>query len=214
MRKNWYTQRGVYVAANPTYRVDESDSRVHQLAATGRVHVFGYRAANMSAGFGKNEIVGLVSDICRIAWVYDGEKGILRHASAFGDLAWGMAISRRNGRVVIYEPDATLLKENERLAEYRKAIKFHEIKLRRSVPSVEPEAPLLVKLGIGTNATPLLDYAIEHSAFILEWLYSECFDHFRSIDGTANAKSFLLAKFAEANLPVFEIDDPDDLPYD
>ena len=207
MRTHWHTQRGVYHAANPTYRADEPNSRVHQLALAGHVHVFGYRAADMSPGFGFQETADFVRSVCTSPWVYDAEKGMLRPATVFGELAW-------YGALAIYEPDAMLLGENERVAQYRKAVKFHEIKKRRNVPSEEPEVPLLVKLGIGTSATPLLDYSLEHAAFVLEWFRWNCSNNIRTIDGTANAKSFLLAKFAEANLPVFEIDDPDDLPYD
>lgn len=214
MRRHWHTQRGVYMAANPRYRAAEPNSHVHQLALAGHVDVFGFRAADMSPGFGFQETADFLRDVCASPWVYDGENGILRHASVFGDLAWGMATDRGSGALAIYEPDVALLEENERLGQYRKAIKFHEIKKRRNVASEEPTVPLLVRLGIGTNATPLLDYVVQHSAFILEWFHCDWADNIRSIDGTANAKAFLLAKFAEANLPVFEIDDPDDLPYD
>ena len=199
MSRHWHTQRGVYHAANPTYRANEPNSLVHQLAQAGHVHVFGYRAENMSAGFGISENVDLLRGICKIAWGYDKEKGILQHGHV-----WDLGI---------FEPDATLLEENECLAQYRKAVKFHEIKKRRNVPSIEPEIPLLVKLGIGTNTTPLLDYLVQHSAFLMEPFHGDAAENIRTIDGRIDAKAYLLAKFAEAKFPVFEIDDPDDLPF-
>ena len=215
MRTHRYIEHGVYVAADRMYWRSEPNSTIHRLAIGGHVFVFGYSSSKQDVGFCRDaETLAIFREINRLAWVYDSERGILRSAEVFKNAKVGVARGANHADVSIIQPDAELLAKNDCLAHYRKALKFHEIKQRRNVPSIEPAAPLLAQLGIGTNATPLLDYVVAHSAFVLEWLFSECGTHFRSIDGTANAKAFLLAKFAEANLPVFEIDDPDDLPYD
>lgn len=206
-------RRGVYIAPDPAYGREMPQSLTHQLAQTGHVHAYGYRTASGAAGFGMDpETLQLCDVVCRAAWMYDAQRGVLRLGEEYGNRASAVAANSESGRVAIYEPDAILLRENEELARFRREMRIYEVKSRHGRAVEKPVTPSLAELGIGSTSLRLLDFLVGHASYLIVWAFSEFGGYFRSIDGSRNARESLLQKFASLGLPTFEVKAIDELP--
>ena len=206
-------QQGVYVAPDPSYYSDALESHIPLLASSGQVHVFVHRMASGRTGLRVYPpIMRVTVDVLNESWIFDADVGALREAPEFGERRYNVAMSTASGGIALFEPDATVQEENERLKVFRKQIKTFEFKYKRGLASVAPEQPTLISLGIGTHAPALLHYLHEHCGLLLVLDCCAWGGYFRSINGSRDAKEYVLAAFATAQVPVFHVSRVSDLP--